>query len=495
VKTAPSGDFYDWKQTLKPERPWMHAYHQTFVDKLFLARKGNPRTGKPPEVYFTFAQALERMRRVDQITRGIAKITYLVGWQFDGHDSRYPDWSEVNPRLKRPEDDCAADSLKWLLQEARRCNTTASLHINMLDAYENAPSWPAYLAQDVLAKRNGALYKGLYSVFEGEQAYWIDQVKEWETGLAQKRILGLLEMLPIREQGTIHIDAFSVPSNMDPNIEEAEKYKPDHIDIEEQRRAMRRVLRFWRDHGVDVTSECMFHGRRGDGFFGLQPMAWVINMTSWGYPPERPEISEEAWYRIPPELFCVCTDSHALASGQLLGTSMQGESLGGNVAGFKRPFCLQTLPWYFLNRLQRLRMERGSSVRTLHLSDGVISQVDHGHRTITRHGRVLLDGEDVCMPALWRPNPELMAYSLTGYAARTWAVPESWADVRLADLYEITPLGLAALGSTPVAAGQLTLSLAADQAVAIVPHGTRMQELNQGGMPSRQLADQVAGGL
>ena len=31
-----SGEYYDWTKTLKPERPWIRDYNQTFVMKLSL---------------------------------------------------------------------------------------------------------------------------------------------------------------------------------------------------------------------------------------------------------------------------------------------------------------------------------------------------------------------------------------------------------------------------------------------------------------------------
>lgn len=88
TKKEPSGDYYDWEKTSKPERPWLLPYHQTLVTKIFLCRK-NP-AGDAQQVYLTFAQALEVIKKLDNITCGIPKIVYLVGWQYDGHDSKYP---------------------------------------------------------------------------------------------------------------------------------------------------------------------------------------------------------------------------------------------------------------------------------------------------------------------------------------------------------------------------------------------------------------------
>ncbi len=451
------GEPYDWWATRRPERPWRHAYHQTLVDKIWIGTKGNPKTGQPPALKHDAIQALERIRRIDRVTRGIPKITYLIGWQHDGHDSKYPDWSVVNPRLQRPGDRTARDSLAWLMAEGRKYHTTVSLHINMLDAYENSPLWAEYLSRGVIFRVNGELWRHPWAVWGGEQAFWIDFAREWETGLACRRIDALLDLLPIREQGTIHIDAF---------------YPPEFTDPAPQLAAMRKIFRYWRDQGVDVTSEFMFRMRAGEGFIGLQPMAWVLNYAGnvW----ESPEVCEQAWMDIPASLYCGGLDKLELATGQLFGTSMMGEDLA-DADDFREPFCLQTLPWYYLNRHERRRLvHEAGGTRTLELSDGLVSEFRAGRRTLRHRGRVLVDGADVCVPALWRPHRELIAFSRDGYAARAWDLPPDWAGVPAADIYEVRQAGLARLPAQDVSGGRLRLSLPAGRMVSVVPSGTAM---------------------
>jgi hypothetical protein len=451
-----SGEYYDWTRAKAPERPWIHQYHQTLVDKIDMASKPNPMTGEPARVAHTFEQALERIRQVNHLTRGIPKISYLVGWQHDGHDSKYPDWGTVNERLKRPQDATARDSLVWLMDEARAHNTTVSLHINMLDAYEDSPLWDAYVAHDVIVKKDGALYRHPRAVWGGQQAYWIDYAREWETGLAQQRIDRLLDFLPIRRQGTIHIDAFQFPR--------------DYDDPERLNQAMRRIFRYWRDQGVDVTCENVWDSRRGDGFIGLQPMAWHLNPNfgGWKYTPENPEVRPEVWMQIPPSLCCGGVDWLDLQAGQLFGTSMQGEGIT-DLTDFIKPFCLQTLPWHYLNHFERVRLEQDRAARTLYLSDGVVSRVEHGHRTIHRQSRLVVDGEDVFVPALWQKTREIIAFSGNGYATRRWVLPPEWQDVRAVDIYTITTDGLNARQARDVVQSQVELTLNAGEAVAVVP--------------------------
>ena len=57
MKDEPSGEYYDWKKTNKPERPWLLPYHQRVVMKLFLCSKKWRDTGVD-KVFLTFEQAL-----------------------------------------------------------------------------------------------------------------------------------------------------------------------------------------------------------------------------------------------------------------------------------------------------------------------------------------------------------------------------------------------------------------------------------------------------
>jgi len=66
--------------------------------------------------------ALKVIKRVHDITGGVPQVVLLTGWQFEGHDSKYPSWTCVNKHLKREQDETALDSLRWLIREARQYN-------------------------------------------------------------------------------------------------------------------------------------------------------------------------------------------------------------------------------------------------------------------------------------------------------------------------------------------------------------------------------------
>ena len=423
-----SGAPYDWKKTKQPERPFMHAYHQTLVTKIYLASK-LPDEGS--KVVLNFEQALAVIKRLDNITLGIPKIVYLVGWQHNGHDSKYPDWSVVNPRLKREQDATALDSLKWLMAEGFKHHTTVSLHLNMFDAYADSPLWDTYLKNDIVAKdRNGVLIKGeIHGEVKGpdSQSYYISYAREWDTGFAQKRIDGLMAMLPIQKAGTVHIDAFHTlsprphfvkpdPSNtLDKSDQSISPYLK--IPVEKEIEAQRKIYRYFRDKGVDVTSEGSTF-LRIDSFTGLQPMAWAYS------PPEK---------GIPPSLYC--------------GTPMRAEPQIQKdpvmLSGLIGQFCSSVVPWYYSN-----------------------------NTNAPKGAQTLRDGNGSCYPALWK-DLTLVAYSVKGCKSKTWQLPPDWKTVEEAVVSEITTEGLKEIRTSRITDGSIILDMEPGQGLAIEAKNSR----------------------
>ena len=97
-----------------------YDYSKTFWVKMFLAKPDWEK--KTSDVLINFEQALEIIRMMDNITQGIKKIVYLVGWQGLGHDDCYPEMEIVNPYLKRECDATPRDSFMWLYEEAKKRN-------------------------------------------------------------------------------------------------------------------------------------------------------------------------------------------------------------------------------------------------------------------------------------------------------------------------------------------------------------------------------------
>jgi hypothetical protein len=357
---------------------------------------------------------------------------YLVGWQYNGRDSKYPAWAEVNPCLKRAQDATALESPRWLMREGPKHHTTVSLHINMLDAYEDSPLWREYLEKDIIAKdKRGTPLKG--EMMGGLQSYQLSYAREWETGCAKRRIDGLLKMLPeLKEAHTIHIDAFhtyppiphAYPQGRYPDRDSTFKgispllgYGP-----EQESAAQRKTFRYFRDYGLDVTSEGSTF-LRPDAFVGLQPMAWAYDPPSPG---------------IPPSLYC--------------GTPMRAEpeikADPVKLRGLLDQFCLKAAPEFWANAW---REAHGGSPPPA---------ADRQH--------VLL-GTDCCLPLPWAEKPTLLAYSRSGCVNKGWKLSGGWMRVKTVQLSNITVDGLTPAGTVEIKEGELALTLTAGQAVKITP--------------------------
>ncbi len=415
------GEYYDWKKTMKPEKPWKRNYSQTLVMKMFLCSRDG--AGNVKQVYLRFEDALEEIKKLDRLTLGIPKIIYLVGWQFTGHDSGYPSWSVVNASLKRKQDSTALQSLHWLIRQAKQYHTTVSLHINMIDAFESSPLWDTYFKNDIIIKdRDGKPIPG--EVFDGMQSYQLSYAQEWKSGYAKKRIDSLLQMLPeLKEGGTIHIDAFHSIQPVRSKDTISSPYLGYTIDDEIA--AQRKIFRYWRLKGIDVTSEGGLYWLRKDPFIGLQPMAWHFETDNfmndnW--------IGKPAGFTgLPAQLYC--------------GTPMPAEQEikqdPAQLTGLIRQFCTSAVPWYYNNNTSK-----------------------------KDNDAIWQTGEDIFLPALWRTGI-LVAYSEKGYLSKKWKLPADWDKVKSVTISAISVEPVNKQIVLPVVRGEITLTLRAGDAVTI----------------------------
>ena len=455
--------FISYPKELKFFIPQKYNYSQILTMKLMLSQalydgKLKRRDNGQSKVFLNYEQALDVIRRIDKLTLGIPKIIYVTGWQYNGHDSKYPAWFEGNERLKRPGDANSLESLKWLMKEAGKYNTTISLHINMFDAYEDSPLWDTYVKIDIIAKNVDGTLRPC------EWGWPIDYAQEWKTGFTKKRIDTLCALLPIQRAGTIHIDAFHswppVPV-VDANGKSRIDLKKGPISpflkftVQDETEAQRNILSYWASKGIDVTSEGVDFLRE-TCFEGYQPMAWWYGGLA-------------NYLKFPASYYCGGQDNSEW--GKLFGTSMHGEDVVKNdyqnLAGFKEQFCLKTAVWYYLNRLYRLYLINNKDIKLVQYSDNVRTFLSAKEYKITRGDATILENGDVLIPALWINNKSIIAYSKTGYENKTWELPEDWATVKKVKLSRISMDGKSNSDRVKTESGKLTLTLAKDEMILI----------------------------
>jgi hypothetical protein len=408
MHNEPSGEYYDYTKTMKPERPWLVQWHQSLVYRIMHGLRNGE--GNMEELFVTFEQALEVIKRVYHLTCGVPQVVFLTGWQFEGHDSKYPSWAEVSRHLKRPEDETALDSLRWLIREARKYNCIATLHINMFDAYADSPLFQEYLEKDIIAKdKDGQPIVG--NEWWGMDCYHVSYTQEWKHGLAQKRIDDLLDMVPeLQENKAVYLDAFL-------GARKADQQGPISPYVghtkEEEAATQRKIFRYFRDRGIDVASEYAI-GIRVDRFAGLQP-----------YTAAQSEKIED----LPDELY---------TSGPVY---FEFREIPEAPAEFHERFCPAFLPWHYKNNPN------------------------------ARGDQQMVDDTDFCIPALWCEGRTLIAYSKAGCDGKTWELPPDWKDLKQVKLSRITLEGHEEIGKTEVVDGSITLSLGKGEALKICAAG------------------------
>lgn len=430
-------------------RAFNHDYSQTWVAKMFLS-KPNPKGGCL--VNLTFEQALEVIRVTDNLSLGIPKIVYLVGWQYNGHDDKYPAFFDANPLLKRSCDKTALESLRWLMREARKYHTTVSLHINMTDAYDDSPLWDEYVEKDLISKNADGSLK-VIGEYNNRKAYQINYQREWESGYTQMRIDKLLSLIPeLKDAGTIHSDAWIARPSEGHNetvINEA---------LYQQKAAL-----YWKSKGMDITSEWVM-----DYMIGYVPYAWHFN----GF-------NQADYLKYPATVYTgtginpdIKSSDHAL--GFLFGTSCYGEPIWMGVDyhvwkdALVKDFMLKVPQYFFLNRLERDSVSGTGENRTAWYSDGV--SVSLKDSTVMQHERVLRKRDTLCMPAVWRSDRGMLLYNGDGSTNASFDVPYNWGNAERAKLYLITPeKGLVYQKDIKVKCGKIKMNIEGRTPYYIIP--------------------------
>ena len=173
--------------------------------------------------------------------------------------------------------------MKWLMTEGFKYHTTVSLHINMFDAYADSPLWDTYVKNGIIAKdEKGGLLKGEVQGPKGQdpridtQSYYISYAKEWETGWPKSESMGFWPCFRSRRQARFISTLFISIVRSRTLIRRrsirdlAKSDKPIspylNIPVEKETEAQRKIYRYFRDKGIDVTSE-------GTKFLAQTPMS------------------------------------------------------------------------------------------------------------------------------------------------------------------------------------------------------------------------------
>lgn len=436
-----------------------YDYSRCMVMKIGLAYPEKNAPGKS-HVLMTFEEVLPYIRQIDNMTPGITKIYYLVGWQYLGHDDKYPDFFEVNEALKRPQDATAWDSFKWLSDEAKKYNSVISVHMNFNDAYDNAPSFDDFVKAGALIRRRSGKPHAIER-YNGRKCYKTCHKGYWESGLFKRQFDRFVETFPfIAECGTIHVDNFQCYTNHAP-----------HVGIKEMQDARRKMIEYVKSKGIDITSEFTYKenallpnkpifGLPRDHFksapmntLGLIPMSW------WCY-----RMTNRELIKIPPQLYCggIFREKrlNCLFYGNMHGEDIISKSNPDWAEDFIKDFAAYQVPFHFLCTHRRLALKGHFMGERCIFSDGIT--------TYRRRCRIDCNGEtikyenELFIPYI-HERGSYVAYSEKGFEGkRTVALGSGTAAV-----LEITPDGLKEIETAAIRDSQIKLKIKPRQALLI----------------------------
>ncbi len=353
--------------------------------------------GDPQGTTTTFSEAGEIIERVHRYTDGLPQVVYLVGWQYDGHDSGYPSLDRINERLG------SRDELWQLHERAKtRLNTVLSYHINLDDSYPGHPGWD----QSVIGRQpDGALMR--WERFNDTMSYHITHTKDVESGRVFERLAAMMRTVPL--EGAIHLDAFR-----DMNW----SWEPDGLigPVEELECGVKPILEFFKSRGIDVTIESM--DSQGTEWAGLA--SGVLHV---GLPRDLVQLRHGRMLSggrgSPPSLW-----------GWGLGSSINWDVIfredgrdfdtSGAWTRLLDGIYLGTLLYHFYLERELTVCHVGPEEARLRFSDGVTTLVRRDNRRLlVTHGDVLIaDDYDRFIPR----GRSIYAYSRNG-ARRDWTLP------------------------------------------------------------------------
>lgn len=398
---------------------WLNNYHESFVYKIFLKQKGEPHART------SLDEALEIIKRTSEFSGGLHQIVYLVGWNYDGHDSCYPSWDKVGGQCRASWSDDPTLALRRLITMARDYNADVSLHICANDAYANSPLWQTYIEKDLLCRNaDGSLVKG--QVFGGEQSYPVCHAKEWNAGYLQKRILALLELIPeLRDTHTIHIDAlFGVES------------KYEGITIAQDVEAICRMVDFWREQGLDVTTEFLpavdqignfpfiYHLNLDERLKTLCPASVICGGVGYNTRTTQNFYNKD-WRGMMPLPGCVYEEAWGVAHpGDLTRTAL--EDLRRHA---ERVMTMPAL-YAYLNRSRVVRHVEDTKLYAVERENGVWSGIRMKDRAlrVKDNGRVVVSDGDQFLD-FPQNGGVILAWSAKG-CVKTFALPPAFAKAR-----------------------------------------------------------------
>lgn len=448
-------------KNIKPKLQYQYDYTKCMMMKLPMAFPSKDK--KTSTVINNFEDALDIIKKVDAVTGKVKKIYYLVGWQYLGHDDKYPDFFEVNKALKRKTDKTARDSFMWLYNEAKKYNSVVSVHINFNDAYDNAPSFEKFKQNNALIRKKDGTPAAIEK-YNGRPCYKTSFKEYYESGLFSEMFDRLLTVLPLQDAKTVHVDNFQCYHNINPVV-----------TIAEMQAARHKMIDYVAGKGIDITSEFTYREDEklpNKKLFGLSrehnphsPMDtlgeipaswWCTRMTRREYVDIPPAVYGGGKYK----------DKNYI---NYLYSNIHGEDVFGRhgkdeiwLRQFVYQFACVQVPYHFLCCYERQKIEGHFGNERCIYNKNLVSY--NKHRRITIDGHTIKENDNLCLPLISETDTYI-AFSKNG-DSRKWHLLDS--GYKKAKIFDVTEKGVSLSEERKIIENSIELTIKKNQLLKIV---------------------------
>lgn len=363
-----------------------------------------------------FLKTLDETKRVYLATDGLGQNVLLKGYGSEGHDSAHPDYGLVGKRQGGVED------LNTLLEEGKKYNAYFGVHINAREAYPEAKAF-----NEELVNKNSLGWDWL------DPSYTINIGYDAKSGNRLQRLKELKEVAPGLE--FIYLDVWYWNGWDGRNIAREINSQGWRLETE-----FPNVLEYdstWTHWAVDYA-----YGGESLKGFNSDIVRFIRNHQ------------KDTWIA-----------KHPLLGGAEMA-DYEGWQRRANFDNLIEMTFKVGLPTKYIQHFPIMKWEDD----TITLENDVVITNKTGQRVITKDSKEILRGDAYLLP--WNPKEETKLYhfNLEG-GTTTWELPNSFNDVSLVKLYELTDLGRVFVEDLTVENGSITIDARAGVPYVVVKDG------------------------
>ena len=351
-----------------------------------------------------FTKTLDETKRIFLNTDGLGQFVILKGYGSEGHDSKHPDYGDIGKRQG------GAKEMEMLCKQAVKYNAFMGVHINATESYPEATAF-----NDSLVDKTKKGWDWL------DPSYYINKRYDATSNNRMERLKSLTNQVP--SLGFIYCDVWYAKGSWDSK----------KLGREIHSLGLTLTTEFPTDHEYDAVwnhwAVDYDYGGKDIKGFNSQIVRFIRNHQ------------KDTWIA-----------RHPLLGGTEM-KDFEGWQGRNNFDDCIKMTFGTNLSTKYLQHFPILTWEQNSITFDKNVTVSMVSD----KRTITKDGRIVLNGDTYLLP--WNPLTEGKLYHWNSAGGTTtWDLPESWKKLATVVLYKLTDQGREFAQQVEVKNGQIVLN-------------------------------------